>query len=208
MSQDPFANRADVRERFIADIEALLASITPPRWSVGVRWRTDEVMADLMSTMTMQEIGDKYGVSRQRISQVVARLGVVRPKREKTPKPVKPPRALAHGRHGYQRRKCRCAACCAAWEAYKAERRAIVAARVVPEFAVHGRYTTYGNYGCRCAPCSAAHSEEMKRASRRRKLKKQCSQAVAPVSAAPVAGDAPVTEPTAPAASGSRGGAL
>ncbi|MFB7738273.1 hypothetical protein ACFC08_28570 [Streptomyces sp. NPDC056112] len=69
------------------------------------------------------------------------------------------PVPIPHGRIGGYRRGCRCPQCrqanTAAVTRSKAKRAKDPTAA---DRAGHGKATTYGNYGCRCAPCKAAQS--------------------------------------------------
>lgn len=79
--------------------------------------------------------------------------------------------------HGYYRKKCRCPKCRNAHRVRTNEIRARRFAERVVEFGVlvhpgadivHGRYTTYANYGCHCSPCRLAHNEYHREYERRR----------------------------------------
>lgn len=77
---------------------------------------------------------------------------------------------LKHGTQAGYSRGCRCDGCRTAWRERMRKLRADLPSRGQP---VHGLASTYGNYGCRCAPCTAANSRqsrEYKAARRQAKL--------------------------------------
>lgn len=70
---------------------------------------------------------------------------------------------MKHGPGAYAN-GCRCTRCTDSWAPYQAEKRsnrerALAMGTAAPQ---HGRYSTYTNYGCRCAACSDAASDARK----------------------------------------------
>lgn len=68
-----------------------------------------------------------------------------------------------HGLNGYKTHRCRGPICTAAaneaTRRKRAERRAIVADKGLPENIEHGA-SAYTNWGCRCDECRAGHAAE------------------------------------------------
>jgi hypothetical protein len=73
---------------------------------------------------------------------------------------------------------CRCSECREANRVYRiadvARRTARLAAD--PTLAPHGKAVTYSNWGCRCAPCSTAHSARCRAYKLRRKAALEVSR--------------------------------
>jgi hypothetical protein len=96
------------------------------------------------------------------------------------PKPTKkrgrPPVDHGHGDHRTYLKGCRCDNCREAMRINAAEKRAHYRGdQDRADRAGHGKYTTYRNYGCRCAPCKAANTEETRM--RRARLREQAAVA-------------------------------
>lgn len=73
-----------------------------------------------------------------------------------------PARYFTHGVSGYTHYKCRCSRCRAANAVRTAGQVARRADQITadPSLAVHGKYTTYNNWHCRCDPCVEAHKQK------------------------------------------------
>lgn len=124
---------------------------------------------------TLQAMGDVLGVCRERIRQLApqpiwaapaylpiavppAPVPEVKPKPE--PRPI-PKCGTVSGLRRHQRLgERRCDACNAAGTADVRRRKASRDPANAPR---HGLASTYGNWGCRCEPCKAAHSVVMRK---------------------------------------------
>ncbi|KMS79065.1 hypothetical protein ACH49_13470 [Streptomyces leeuwenhoekii] len=88
-----------------------------------------------------------------------------------------PAKKRGHGDYRTYLKGCRCDACREAMRVYKVERRAewrrdpSAADRVG-----HGKRTTYSEYGCRCAPCTAANTEGTRQQRARRRQRSALGQ--------------------------------
>lgn len=73
--------------------------------------------------------------------------------------------SAGHGTGTAYNAGCRCGVC---MKHHRSRMRALFARLKTVEPPVHGIYTTYCNYSCRCEPCSAAWAEKCKRDYRER----------------------------------------
>ena len=77
-----------------------------------------------------------------------------------------------HGLPSTYRHGCRCEDCRVAHTAYTVVERAVRAERLAadPTLAPHGKRTTYTNWGCRCALCVTANTQQDSRKVRRERV--------------------------------------
>jgi hypothetical protein len=127
------------------------------------RWdRTANMIALYRSGLSLKQIGERYGITRQAVQNRLARQGVSRDdKPEKPTVPPRPARGPRVPKHGtaveYRARGCRCDACCAANTEFFRNHRFTSALR--DDAPQHGTINGYRNYSCRCDACRAANKE-------------------------------------------------
>lgn len=92
--------------------------------------------------------------------ELLAMLGLAAPERKR--KPGRPSVDHGHGDHRTYNKGCRCGDCREAFRLYCVEARARWRADPSSaDRAGHGKPSTYKNYGCRCASCTAANTADV-----------------------------------------------